>query len=349
MKNLHFNLNEKVELLQLAAKGPYAADLMSAAEIRSIYNYRADKLTIGQVKNEIDRVREKIVIAQVTRDRSRSNGPDLLTKCVSEKNARYNEISRRKSFRSNNRVELDSALIACTYQKYGYGSYKYKDQIFKISDNTIAKITWGESSDWNYYAKSYGYAKNTVDNRRVEFHTYDFVKCEDDCKTIHLNNFAGNFLEKAIIEFFNVQKIHVEKELKAVQLTPHFSLKLIHNIGNIQIYQRYLGPVAWDFSVKSGENIYHDTKYSKLVSGLRRKIDAAKQAKIDQLLLDNTVLTAQTAHEKYGFCLPGMSSFAELNGLDIEGSYTIKELRNAVIQIEMKIVKDLVANYAQSE
>ena len=43
------------------------------------------------------------------------------------------------------------------------------------------------------------------------------------------------------------------------------------------------------------------------------------------------------AHKRWGFCFPGMTEFAEAAGLDINGSYSIAELKKATQNVSRYI------------
>ena len=48
----------------------------------------------------------------------------------------------------------------------------------------------------------------------------------------------------------------------------------------------------------------------------------------------DAVLTADYAHNRWGFCWPGMTEFAKAVGFDIDGSYTVSQLRETVSRLK---------------
>ena len=60
---------------------------------------------------------------------------------------------------------------------------------------------------------------------------------------------------------------------------------------------------------------------------------AARQAQADLAEgRDSTVLSVALVQRVFGFCLPGIRSFCEANGLELAGKYTLRELRAVVVQ-----------------
>ena len=83
-----------------------------------------------------------------------------------------------------------------------------------------------------------------------------------------------------------------------------------------------------------------ETTDKKTALAKGRKLRAAERAKIEAL--EETTWTAKTAHKMFGWCIPGIRQFCEINGLDPEGSYTTKQVRNIVIERR----KENCKNYA---
>lgn len=65
----------------------------------------------------------------------------------------------------------------------------------------------------------------------------------------------------------------------------------------------------------------------------RRKVQVNALAKRKALeeKADDLKLTANLVNKKFGFCMAGIRSFCEVNGIDPKASYTLKDLRNIVV------------------
>lgn len=192
------------------------------------------------------------------------------------------------------------------------------------------------SEDWEYYSKSWHNShgpKRTVESRYILFRN------AKETQRVEVNSFAGNYLFSAIIDLLKVQKPKIKKAIRdeiknflAVQLNPYFDIEIIKKIGKIIICERKFAGEHYDYCITDGKNTFHDFSNENLVSGLKAKIQLAAIAEAKRLEAENEVLTAEIASRKYGFCYTGISEFAALNGLDYEGSYTVKQIREAVIQ-----------------
>lgn len=216
-------------------------------------------------------------------------------------------------------------------------SYKWTSSYAKVADWYVT-IDFDNCEDWEAYSsawhRSHG-PKRWVENRRVIFTK------PGEKKEFPLDSFAGAFLFKAIIETLQLEKPKVDKTTKAklskfqaVQLNPYFDVRVMKIAGHIVTGERLFAGSHYDFFITDGKDVYHSGDKSDLAAGLRRKQEAAAKAEANRLEAENTVLTIEIVTDKqgrYGFCETGVRQFAELNGLDANGSYTVREIRQAVV------------------
>lgn len=81
-----------------------------------------------------------------------------------------------------------------------------------------ARATWDVSSDWDYYAESYGRPKNTISNRRVEMWQWTpqaGIKC---ILTISVEAFRGYWLRGALLDI--AQRLELPELVEAVRSAP---------------------------------------------------------------------------------------------------------------------------------
>ena len=196
------------------------------------------------------------------------------------------------------------------------GDYVFKKQI-DISEN------------WDAYSKSWHKAhgpKRTVDGRYLEIR-YKGQRVA----YIQVNSFRGNWLIDAIVKHFGLNKVKVSKEIRPVQLNDYLSVNPKREIGNVKTYELALMNNIVMYCAVSvcadGKNVnYHAATESESISGLRDKIN---KINVEYERLSEKV-TADILKERHGFCRFGMTEFASDMGLDIEGEYSILQLRDAV-------------------
>lgn len=297
---------------------------MKSAEMLAVWDYKKEGLALPEAKTrllDVIALRKKLNIEKVKVGKSKyfTAGKYLLLLAEKNKNIErfLNSVSGMESVRN--------------YLRYSYGNYKYQHRSFilpgtKMPYPVVAKISWSENHDWEYYAKSYGRPKSTYSDRAVIFQTIGKLGKVEEIFRFELASFAGNFMEKAIVAFFKVEKVKCAKELKHVQLADYFSLNETNRINGYRLFERKIGDVVWDYAIldtKTGTT-YHANSQDQLVAGLRAKI----QAKLD---VEFETITKETGYG-LGFCETGMRQFCEDNNVDFEGAYSRKELRNIAIQ-----------------
>jgi len=222
------------------------------------------------------------------------------------------------------------------FQKYGFFYYTYNIEHL-IPNGAISNLVIGNyafccseivDKDWNYYSKSWHSAygpKRTVSDRIIKVRK---LGRKDAIKKYHLPRWSQSEILKVIAETFGVTEVKLSKDLKKFQTSKYFDVKKSKKVNGYQIYKQTIGKytighVAYDAVT---DTHYHDYTIEDAVQGLTSKIEKAAQDKIADA---KQIVTADYAHKRWGFCFPGMTEFAEAAGLDINGSYSIAELKKA--------------------
>ncbi|MGO3848698.1 MAG: hypothetical protein ACTJIB_10505 [Pseudoalteromonas prydzensis] len=187
------------------------------------------------------------------------------------------------------------------------------------------KTTQTVDENWNFYSKSWHRShgpKIEVYGRKITF-TRKHGRGQI-VKTLDLNSWAGNFIEKAIVELGLEPK--KPKFPLSIRLHKAFDAKLIKTIRGHKIYERTLLGQAVDYVIVAPlGTTYHSSNYKDLFKGLFKKIRAAK-ARIDF----GEGLVDWTACRKLGFCKEGIKEFCSTFGFDLKGSYSPSEIESAV-------------------
>lgn len=147
-----------------------------------------------------------------------------------------------------------------------------------------------------------------------------------------IDTFHRTWLEKTVCDNdpeFRMPK--VEKELKDVQAMRYYDVQHIRTILGCDIYRNTFMGQTVEYCIRKNGLTYHDTKPEKLVPGLHLKIRKLKeQAALSEKTHDSKEINADMLHREMGYCLTGIEAFAEDYGLDVERSYTIGELKEAI-------------------
>ena len=302
----------------------YSIDKMKSENLLMFWDYKTEGLTLPVAK-------EKLLATIVTRKKLHDAKIKVGKSPVfcAEK---YLTLQTEKKKRIDSYMKMCTTLShARNYSHYGYGNYKYSRRTFILPGTetpypVTTTVDWSEDHDWNFYAKSYGRPKSTYAERAVVFQTVGKLGKVEDIFRFELTSFSGNFMEKAIAAFFKVGKVKCAKELKSVQLADYFYLNETHQINGYRLFERKIGKLVLDYAIfdtKTG-NTFHSYNPETLISGLRAKI----QAKLD---VEYETITKHTGFG-LGFCETGMKQFCEDNGVDFNGEYSRRDLRNIVLQ-----------------
>lgn len=185
--------------------------------------------------------------------------------------------------------------------------------------------------DWEYYSKAWHREhgpKRTVTGREVRVYKYGKGRID----TIELPKWKPGFMVEIVAQVLGLQQPKVEKQLRKFQPSPWVDVKRSVKRDGIQFYNLTMGKytvgvVAYD---EERDLHYHDDTREAALEGLRKKIDKIEADKKLKAMEADAVLTADYAHNRWGFCWPGMTEFAKAVGFDIDGHYTVAELRKAV-------------------
>lgn len=149
---------------------------------------------------------------------------------------------------------------------------------------------------------------------------------------ISVERFSGNYLVNAIAQFLGIKEIKFPRALKPIQGNGFFDLEIVRSIGKVTIYRRTFGGETVDYCGKAGSENYHANTETDALAGLRKKIEAAKRLFEAKQRADSKIWTAQELNNEYGFCWTEMRAFCNTNDLDITGTYTVQEIRNAALR-----------------
>jgi hypothetical protein len=185
-----------------------------------------------------------------------------------------------------------------------------------IFADSVAKVTYHEDVDWNYYGKRYNKPKVTVSNRKVTFY-----KGGKEVE-IELESFRGDFLLKAYLQAFKVKNLVQKGRSRKIQLQDCFRAKKIQSICGVEIWVRTLGRGVYDYAAVKNDDTFHAFSKKDAIVGLKKKIRT--EIKENQEIIDKSLGFA------LGFCEAGMMSFCEDNGLDYDSKISRKDLKDVV-------------------
>lgn len=189
--------------------------------------------------------------------------------------------------------------------------------------------------DWDYYSKSWHSAhgpKRTVTGRKVRVY-----KLGKGCiQTVELAKWKPGFMTEVVAQVLGVQQPKVAKELRKFQVSPWVDVKRSVKRDGLQFYnltmgKNIVGVVAYD---EQHDIHYHADTRAEAVAGLKAKVEKMEAERQRVAMEGSVVITAEQAHNRWGFCWPGMTEFAKAVGFGIDGSYTVSQLREAVSRLK---------------
>lgn len=207
--------------------------------------------------------------------------------------------------------------------------YRAKVSYCKASGHYFI-VRHDETEDWEKYSKSWHNQHGAY--REVTKRYIQVLKGGQEVAQIEIESFRGGYLVNAIAQYLGIEKVKIQRSLKPVQMGDFFEVEKIRSLGGVSLYRRVFGGELVDFcATGKGENFHADT-LSGAIAGLRGKIEKAAAAEAQRVEKENTVLTAQHCIETYGFCAAGIQEFCDLNELDFNVSYTVRQIREKALE-----------------
>lgn len=175
--------------------------------------------------------------------------------------------------------------------------------------------------DWNYYAKSYGFPKTEVDDREVTLRRAGKVI------SLPLKSFRQSEVLEAIATHFKWQKPSRSSLNRRFATSAWFDVRPSVKKGGIAFYKQIFCKEVVGYIAVKDDLTFHASTIDAAKAGLEYKIEAEKKTLAAK---EGRVYTANSVNTSYGFCFPGMREFCESVGLDLFGSYTFKEIKEAM-------------------
>lgn len=213
-----------------------------------------------------------------------------------------------------------------------FDTNKFKPCI--VGDYTLVTVE-DEERDWNYYSKAWHNAhgpKVTVTYRGVRI-----LHKGKEVATYEVEAFRTGYAMDVLAKHLNLKPAKVAKEMKHLQPSKWIELQKSVKRDGAQLYKMLLASEVVGYVAEDNEkNNYHGDSIEETLKGLKEKVakimeKTAKEAGI--------VYTAAQLHDRFGFCYAGMTEFCHATDLDIDGSYTLAQLREAIKTHNCRVVK----------
>lgn len=186
--------------------------------------------------------------------------------------------------------------------------------------------------DWSYYAKSYGFPKTEVDDREVT------LRRAGKAVSLPLKSFRQSEILEAIATHFKWQKPSRSTLNRKFATSAWFDVQPSVKKGGISFYKQIFCNEVVGYVAVKDDLTFHASSIEDAKSGLEHKIEAEKKILAAK---EGRVYAANSVNTSYGFCFPGMREFCESVGLDLFGSYTFKEIKEAMA----KCPRNLITKY----
>lgn len=249
-------------------------------------------------------------------------------------------MQREERERKADEEAFAARWFGCKRDHFSGKYMSYVDSIDKLQAGTwteydakyIIKVKEDADYDYNYYSRSYGHPRKTVTDRLVCFYkrgTGRQTGCVVLAKQISIDNFRQGSILDAIAGYLKIAKPSKNR----LQTSAYYDIK---KVGKGLFVQKF-GKQVVGWVAVNGETAYHDYTKIGAIEGLERKV------RLINAEAEKTY-TAEMLNKKFGFCYQGMSEFCDAVGLDIEGTYTVKELKEA---IDKHDCKEVMRKYAK--
>jgi hypothetical protein len=287
----------------------------TATEIRAAWDYRAVGLTVDQAREEIAR--------------------------------HCRRGAHRRARRQPGATTPSEGRIIALQINRRYARARRADEISRLTETPAQWLAWRPSWDaaWSSFPLPSGQYLRTERRERAEWgrknghyptHTEvsyittllvsDGAHADRDRVVSH--DGRGDWRTRVLVELGLVsQSLSDDRSDMPLRLSRSCEARDRHSLpdGTI-IGERLLCGSRVDYYASSADRktAFHAETVADAVAGLVRKQRVAAAAAAGELL------TAQVAHERWGFCLPGLREFASATGLSVDGEYLLEDVRAVV-------------------
>lgn len=152
---------------------------------------------------------------------------------------------------------------------------------------------------------------------------------------VPIGTFHHTWLEKIVSQKDpQFVKPKVDRSLRAVQALCYYGVEKIKDINRTEIFRNTFMGETIGYCARRRNLTYHCDECENLLVGLKYKM---RGMAVPTILVDECFkYSADMLHQKLGFCYAGMTSFATDYGLDMDKSYSIREMRQIVNEIGYK-------------
>lgn len=245
-------------------------------------------------------------------------------------------VERNKAFREAHGCDEYS-----NYTNYQSGTKAYTGIFdankFKpciVGDYTLITVE-DEETNWNYYSKAWHNAhgpKVTVTYRGVRI-----LHKGKEVATYEVDAFRAGYAMDVLAKHLGLKPAKVGKELKHLQPSKWIELQKSVKRDGAQLYKMLLaGEVVGYVAEDNEKNNYHGDTIEETLKGLQEKIAKMREKAAKEV---GITYTAEQLHNRFGFCYAGMTEFCRATDLDIKGTYTLAQLREAIMTHNCREIK----------
>lgn len=116
--------------------------------------------------------------------------------------------------------------------------------------------------------------------------------------------------------------------LHPVQSLSYYGVKELPSVEDIQMYANTFMDEIVGYCAVKDRMTYHDDTFDEALDGIKVKLGRIQT--VDMPVGEDKVFTAEWLHQTYNYCYTGMTAFAEDYGLDVNGTYTLQQLKMVV-------------------
>ncbi|GAA4418801.1 hypothetical protein GCM10023187_52560 [Nibrella viscosa] len=168
-------------------------------------------------------------------------------------------------------------------------------------------------------------SRNDTNGKGVErYAEFIQVKSGQRAHLVPVRSWQDQWLVYAIARVHRLPKQELPPELSRIQVNQRFTVEEIRRIGDVMIYRRMLGEEPWDYCVQYRNIVQHGLTPQAAIANWRADELKRKQS-------DEVTINQQFARQR-GISVEEYAHFCADNNLNLEDSYTRKELRAYVVK-----------------
>jgi hypothetical protein len=297
----------------------------SANQIRVVWDYRAQGLTVDQAR--------EVIAGHSAKVTNPSHGPGGWMRGKRKQRGEYHPATGKYVASVESRRKIAGLLHGASAAEWieGRMDWRLSEIVLPLPNGGCVVTERHESATWGKHRHWPTSREVWYTSTRLSRSGYEIGKPIRHDRT---SGWHGRVLVG--LGLLNPSRIDDKSDM-ARRLNPACAVLHDHHVGQYVVAHRCVAGAKVDVVASAADGTaYHADDAATAISGLRRKL-LLKSARSSGKLISSKI-----ASKRWGFCEQGMFEFAEATGLSLEDQYTLDEVRARVTpEIRARFADDL--------